>query len=57
MPPFLLGVQAGVRAGDVAAGLALTGWFLERRILWPADRRLPEARGRLAARLERAGRL
>jgi DNA repair protein RecO (recombination protein O) len=57
LPPFLLGAQAGVRPGDVGAGLALTGWFLERRILWPADRRLPEARARLTARLERAGRL
>jgi DNA repair protein RecO (recombination protein O) len=57
LPAFLLGAQAGVRAGDVAAGLALTGWFLERRILWPADRRLPEARGRLIDRLEAAGRL
>jgi DNA repair protein RecO (recombination protein O) len=57
LPPFLLGTQAGVRAGDVKAGLALTGWFIERRILWPADRRLPEARTRLIDRLERADRL
>ena len=57
LPPFLLGVQAGVGAGDVGAGFALTGHFLERRILWPADRQLPDARGRLIERLEREGRL
>jgi DNA repair protein RecO (recombination protein O) len=57
LPPFLLGAQAGVGAGDIAAGLTLTGWFLERWILWPADRRLPESRARLIDRLERAGRL
>jgi DNA repair protein RecO (recombination protein O) len=57
LPPFLLGIQAGVRTGDVGAGLALTGWFLERRILWPADRQLPEARARLTDRLEKTGRL
>jgi len=57
LPPFLLGNQAGVREGDVGAGLTLTGHFLERWILWPADRRLPDARQRLIDRLERAGRL
>jgi len=57
LPQFLLGTQAGVAEGDVAAGLTLTGHFIERRILWPADRRLPDARERLRARLEREGRL
>lgn len=57
LPPFLLGAQAGVAPGDVGAGLTLTGHFLERWILWPADRRLPEARGRLLERLGRDGRL
>ncbi len=57
LPQFLLGVQAGVQEGDVGAGLTLTGHFLERWILWPADRRLPEARARLVDRLQRAGRL
>jgi DNA repair protein RecO (recombination protein O) len=57
LPPFLLGAQAGVGEGDVGAGLALTGHFLERWILWPADRRLPEARARLVERLQRDGRL
>jgi DNA repair protein RecO (recombination protein O) len=57
LPPFLLGSQAGVSQGDVRDGFALTGWFIERRILWPADRRLPEARARLLERLETQGRL
>ncbi|MCW5723663.1 MAG: DNA repair protein RecO [Maricaulaceae bacterium] len=57
LPPFLLGAQAGVGPGDVGAGLALTGYFLERRVLWPHDRRLPDARARLLERLQAAGRL
>ncbi|MGD2133474.1 MAG: DNA repair protein RecO [Maricaulaceae bacterium] len=57
LPPFLLGRQAALAEGDVASGFALTGYFLERRILWPADRQLPDARARLIARLEKAGRL
>lgn len=57
LPAFLIDAAAPVEEGDVAAGLALTAHFLERRILWPADRRLPEARERMRARLERAGRL
>ncbi len=32
---------------DVAAGLALTGYFLEQRILAPRGERLPESRGRI----------
>ena len=54
LPAFLLGSQAAVTDADVAAGLALTGHFLERRLLWPADRQLPEARGRLVGRLNQA---
>ncbi len=57
LPPFLLGTQTGVAAGDVRDGFTLTGWFIERRILWPADRKLPEARTRLIERLETQGRL
>jgi len=34
---------------DVAAGLALTGYFLEQRILAPRGERLPESRGRILA--------
>lgn len=57
LPPFLQGAQAGLVEGDVASGFALTGHFLERWILWPADRRLPAARERLIDRLKTEGRL
>ena len=52
LPPFLMGAQAALQPGDVDAGFRLTGWFLERRILWPADRQLPRAR---AAMLDALG--
>lgn len=56
LPAFLKGLGE-VAEGDIAAGLALTGHFLERRVLWPTDRVLPEARHFMYDRLERAGRL
>ncbi len=51
LPPFLLGSQAAPTPTDLRDGLALTGHFLERQVLWPADRHLPDARTRLAERL------
>ena len=56
LPEFMTG-RAELVVGDVAAGLKLTAHFLERRVLWPADRRLPDARARMIERLEAAGRL
>lgn len=56
LPGFMNG-SGEVRAGDIAAGLKLTAHFIERRVLWPADRQLPEARARMIERLESAGRL
>ncbi|MHA6288718.1 DNA repair protein RecO [Maricaulis sp. CAU 1757] len=56
LPAFMRG-SGEIAEGDIARGLALTGYFIERRVLWPIDRQLPEARGRLEAELERAGRL
>ncbi len=38
---------------DVLDGLALTGHFFEQRIFMPHDKQLPDARGRLIARLLR----
>lgn len=38
---------------DVAAGLALTGYFLEQRILAPRGEHLPESRGRILSGIER----
>lgn len=50
LPGFLSG-SGELGDGDIAAGLALTGHFLERRVLWPADRQLPDARRRLVEKL------
>lgn len=52
LPGFLIDPQAAICAQDIADGFALTGWFLERRVLWPADRTLPEARTRLLTRIQ-----
>jgi DNA repair protein RecO (recombination protein O) len=57
LPPFLLGAQAGLGAGDVGAGLAITGHFLEAFIFNPLNRPLPPARIWLVERLAEAGRL
>jgi DNA repair protein RecO (recombination protein O) len=57
LPPFMLGAQAGLGPGDVAAGLALTGHFLEAFIFNPLNRPLPPARLWLLDRLAEAGRL
>ena len=56
LPGFMMGA-AQIKPGDIEAGLALTGHFLERRVLWPADRLLPEARARMIERLQAAERL
>jgi len=56
LPPFLLSAQGGLAEGDVADGLALTGWFLEQRVFHAADRPLPPARVWLVDRLREAGR-
>lgn len=52
LPPFLLGDGAAETAAEVAAGLALTGYFLERHALDSRHQRLP-ARERLVARFAR----
>jgi DNA repair protein RecO (recombination protein O) len=57
LPPFLLSAQGGLRAGDIAAGLALSGHFLEAFVFDPLNRPLPPARLRLIDRLKEAGRL
>ena len=56
LPGFMAG-GSDLRPGDVAAGLRLTAHFIERRVLWPADKRLPDARARMIERLETAGSL
>lgn len=57
LPPFLLGGQAGLREGDVAAGFDLTGHFLEQFVFGPLNRPLPAARVWLLDKLGQAGRL
>jgi DNA repair protein RecO (recombination protein O) len=49
LPPFLLGSQNAVERTDIAAGLALTGYFLAQRVLMPHGKDLPAARLRLDA--------
>ena len=47
LPGFLLGDGSEPDADDVAAGLALTGYFLLERVLQPHNKELPPARLRL----------
>lgn len=59
LPAFLVPGRGAFPANDPARdltdGLTLTGFFLERRVLQPHDRRLPADRQRLAERLGRRG--
>ena len=57
LPPFLLSAQGGLAPGDIAAGLALTGRFLQDFVFAALNRPLPPARARLIERLAEAGRL
>jgi DNA repair protein RecO (recombination protein O) len=57
LPPFLLSSQGGLGPGDIAAGLAVTGHFLQRFVFAPLNRPLPPARLWLTDRLAEAGRL
>jgi DNA repair protein RecO (recombination protein O) len=57
LPPFLLSAQGALAEGDIAAGLALTGRFLQDFVFAALNRPLPPARARLIERLGEAGRL
>ena len=57
LPPFLLSAQGGLQAGDVGAGLSLTGHFLETFVFSMMNRPLPPPRVWLMDRLREAGRL
>ncbi len=50
LPGFLIGENGGAVLAEVAAGLRLTGYFLDRHVFAPHDRTLPPARLRLADR-------
>ncbi|GAB4364208.1 MAG: DNA repair protein RecO [Kiloniellaceae bacterium] len=54
LPGFLVGRGEGGRA-EVAQGLALTGFFLERHLFHPHDKSLPPARQRLEHHFDRSG--
>jgi DNA repair protein RecO (recombination protein O) len=54
LPGFLAG-RGGGGAEEVAQGLALTGFFLERHVFGPQHKPLPAARVRLAARFPAVG--
>jgi len=51
--PGFLWREAPPEGADIVTGLTLTGYFLDRHLLEPQGRTLPEARGRLADRLKR----
>lgn len=57
LPAFLLSAQGRLRPGDVAAGLTLTGHFLETFVFAALNKPLPPARMWLIDRLQEAGRL
>ncbi len=54
LPPFLL-ADTRPSSAELADGLALTGFFLERRVVEPHGRKMPAARARLVAALQKKG--
>jgi DNA repair protein RecO (recombination protein O) len=52
--PGFLWREAAATQPDIVAGLNLTGYFLDRHVLLPQGRALPEARERLADRMRRS---
>jgi len=57
LPPFMLSSQSALMEGDVGAGFALTGHFLEQFVFGPLNKPLPPARVWLLDKLSAAGRL
>lgn len=51
LPDFLMRPAAAVKPGDIAAGLKLTGHFLENRLFAAVHRGMPPERERLVVRL------
>ena len=54
--PAFRAVKGEVSAADLAAGFALTGRFIEERVLAPRGLAMPEPRGRLLGLLAKVGR-
>jgi DNA repair protein RecO (recombination protein O) len=57
LPAFMLDDQAAVDRDEIAAGFALTGYFLERDVLAPHGLAVPQARERLIAFLARSSKV
>ena len=53
LPEFLWRKEAPEAAGEIVAGLTLTGHFLRTHVLEPQGLRLPEARERFFERMRR----
>ena len=53
LPAFLNGNGADASGDDIAAGFALTGFFLERRVFEPRGLALPDARAAFLATIAR----
>jgi DNA repair protein RecO (recombination protein O) len=49
LPQFLIG-RGRLEQGSLAEGLRLTGYFLERHVLGPHEKLLPDSRGRIVLR-------
>jgi DNA repair protein RecO (recombination protein O) len=54
LPAFLRDGGPSSSAGEIRDGLALTGFFLDRHVFQPSDRKMPGARLRFVDRLEQA---
>lgn len=57
LPAFLVDSSAPATPVDIHAGFRLTGYFLSERLFADLNKPIPEARGLMIDRLERAGRL
>lgn len=57
LPAFLRDDDAPAGEGDLLAGFALTGYFLERDVLAPHGLAMPQARDRLIERLARRAKM
>lgn len=55
LPPFLVSHENPIERGDIADGLALTGWFIERDLLAQAFQTMPESRARMIYAIGRKG--
>lgn len=55
LPAFLVTSDSKIKEGDIADGLALTGFFIERDLLGQSQKQMPESRAQLIYALGRSG--